>query len=136
MLRVNSLKMPVGYTEDGLRTRILKRLRISSNELVSYNLVKRSVDARDKENIRYVLCVDVAVGRPGQDGIDRKLENKILSDRKIKDVSPTEPVIYKDPGRNINNTKPMNLPDGDVDRNTNGSYLQNNTDMVYDQKKR
>ena len=88
MLRINSIKLKTDYTEADLKSSILKRLRLEkkAGELLSYKLVKRSVDARDKADIRYVICVVACV----------KNEYKILSDKRIKDVCVSEPVIYKD----------------------------------------
>ena len=86
MLRVNSIKLPVGYKDEDLKNRIIHRLRISSDELLSVKPIRRSIDARDKDNIRYVLCVDVCVGKKDSLGSDIKTEKRILSDKRVKDV--------------------------------------------------
>ena len=89
MLRINSIKLKPGYDENGLKMAVLKRLHLEKNEdfLLSYKVVKRSIDARDKSDIRYVICVDANV----------KNEKKIISDKRIKDVSIVQPVEYSDP---------------------------------------
>ena len=87
-LRINSIRLKPDHTEKELKNSILKRLRINENDLISYKLVKHSIDARDKADIRYVICVDAEV----------RNEDKVLKDRRIKDVILSEPVVYKDPG--------------------------------------
>ena len=87
MLRVSSLNIRIPYTDETLKDALLKSLRISEKELISYRLVKRSTDARDKNDIHYVLSLNVQV----------RDENKVLSNKRLKNVSRAEEVIYHDP---------------------------------------
>ena len=87
MIRINSIKLIPDHSKDDIVDAILRRLRIRREDLVSYKIVKRSIDARDKSDIRYVLCVDAEV----------KNEKKILSDKRIKNISTAEQVVYKEP---------------------------------------
>ncbi len=50
------LTMPVGYDERTLESRIRKELRIGSSD---YHIVHKSLDARKKENIRWVMRAGV-----------------------------------------------------------------------------
>ena len=61
MLRLNNFPVPLDYTDESLKALLLKKLGLSSNQLLSWTLVKRSVDARDKGDIRFVLSLDLAV---------------------------------------------------------------------------
>ena len=72
MIRINQLKIDINYTESELRRKILKTLKISEEQLVSYKLVKRSLDARKKPKVHYVCVVDANVVN----------ESKVLSKNK------------------------------------------------------
>ena len=61
MLRLRDLKLPLDHPPEGLAEAIVKKLRIHSSELISYKLVKRSIDARFKDKIMLVYSVDVLV---------------------------------------------------------------------------
>ncbi len=62
MLRLRQLKLPLEHTEQELREKILRTLRIQPQELIRYELVRKSLDARDGM-LRYVYTVDVEVKR-------------------------------------------------------------------------
>lgn len=59
MYRINGIRMPLGYTEEDLHKAILKKLNTYKSNLVSIKLLSRSIDARYKNNILYVLNVAV-----------------------------------------------------------------------------
>lgn len=59
MLRITNLRVPLEYTEETLRLQLLKTLALAPEELVSFSVYRRSVDARDKKNIHFVLSVDM-----------------------------------------------------------------------------
>lgn len=60
MLRIQQLKLPVTHTEQELEDRIRKLLRIRPEELIRYEIVRRSLDARGRE-LRYVYLIDAEV---------------------------------------------------------------------------
>ena len=61
MLRLTNLSVPLDYTQDSLRTLLLSRLSLPAASLRSFEVVKRSVDARDKRDVRFVLTVHLAL---------------------------------------------------------------------------
>ena len=61
MLRLSNLSVPLDYTDSSLRAAILKKCSLSSDQLLSYSVVRRSVDARDKSSLHFVLSVDLKV---------------------------------------------------------------------------
>ncbi|HBN57389.1 MAG TPA: FAD-dependent oxidoreductase [Lachnospiraceae bacterium] len=64
MVRIQQLKMPLTHTKEELRDKILKILRIREEELIRYEKVKQSLDARGKE-LKYVYIIDAEVKREG-----------------------------------------------------------------------
>jgi uncharacterized protein len=61
MLRVSEIKLPLDHDADALKSALLKKLRIGANELASFAVFKRGVDARKKSAILYAYIVDAAV---------------------------------------------------------------------------
>ena len=66
MIHLKNIKVEV--TKNNLEDKIIKKLKINSSDLNKINIVKQSLDARDKNNVLYVYEVDV----------DVKNEDKIL----------------------------------------------------------
>ena len=61
MLRLTNLSAPLDYTEGSLRLLILQKLKLSPDQLLSFHLSRRSIDARNKSDIHFVLSVDLAL---------------------------------------------------------------------------
>ena len=61
MLRLSNLNVPLDYTEGSLRMLLLHRLKLSSDELLGFSVSRRSIDARDKGDIHFVLGIDLRV---------------------------------------------------------------------------
>ena len=76
MLRLTNLNVPLSFTEASLRTAILNKLSLKSSDLISFTVVRRSVDARDRRDVHFVLSVDL------------KLKNESALLKKKKGLSP------------------------------------------------
>ena len=61
MLRITDIILNTDHSEDEIEAAVLKRLRIVKKRLLSAKIVKRSYDARNKENIRFVYSLDVEI---------------------------------------------------------------------------
>ena len=59
MIRVSELKLKIDYTDEDIRRALLKKIHVKSAKIIKYNIVKKSIDARDKSNICIKLTVDV-----------------------------------------------------------------------------
>ena len=75
MLRISQLKLPAGHTEEQLKDRLIKVLRISPDDLISYTIRRQSVDARKKPEIFYVYTIDFDVKR--ENAVIRHMKNKV-----------------------------------------------------------
>lgn len=62
MLKIQQLKLPAAHTGQELREKIIKTLRIRSEELIRYEIIRKSLDARGGE-LRYVYQLEVQVRR-------------------------------------------------------------------------
>lgn len=61
MLRLTNLNVPLDYTESSLRDLLLKKLKLSSDQLLSFHISRRSIDARNKQDVHFVLSVDLSL---------------------------------------------------------------------------
>ena len=61
MLRLSELKLPLDHPEEALLEAVLKRLRIPPNDVFEQRMVKRSIDARRRDQIQLIYSVDVRV---------------------------------------------------------------------------
>ena len=61
MIRIQQLKFSIPHTEEAVKNAILNTLRIGKDDLISYRIVKRSLDARKKPDLFYSYVVDAEV---------------------------------------------------------------------------
>ena len=57
MIRINQIKLPVDAGEDKLNKKIASLLK--TKDYSFERIVKKSIDARDKDNLMYIYSVDV-----------------------------------------------------------------------------
>lgn len=72
MLRLDNLSLPLHWTMATLTEIVLRKLRIPADMLQSITLAKKSVDARDKADVHFVLSVDVKV--KNEDAVCKRLK--------------------------------------------------------------
>ena len=63
MIRVRQVKIKLGE-EDNLKGEVAKKLHVKTSEILNVTIVKKSLDARRKDDIHYVYEVDVEVLSP------------------------------------------------------------------------
>lgn len=61
MIRVSNLKLDIEEREDVLKDKIKNRLKLKDRDLISYQIFKKSIDARKREQIYFIYTVDVQV---------------------------------------------------------------------------
>ena len=103
MLRLTEIKMPVEYDRAALLKQCAALLSVSREMIEDMMLVKKSLDARKKPRLFYVLSVDVSL-RGG-----KEQEDKILS-RAAKDRGRS--------GRIARSPKPYRFPYSDARKAT------------------
>jgi Uncharacterized FAD-dependent dehydrogenases len=70
MLRIHEIKCGLDERQDLIPLRIIKKININGLEIRDFQLVKESVDARDKSDIRFVYSADFVPYLPGKDLAD------------------------------------------------------------------
>lgn len=78
MLRITELKLPLDHPDEALREAIVQRLGISDEQLLSFNLFKRSYDARKKNSeLLFIYTIDLEASN------EAELLRKFEDDRNI-----------------------------------------------------
>ncbi|HHU75238.1 MAG TPA: FAD-dependent oxidoreductase [Clostridiales bacterium] len=91
MLRITQIKLPIKHTEQELRKAIGKALKISPDRIEEYRIIKKSIDARKKEDIKFIYTIDLKVS--GKNNI-KENEEEIRKHSKNPNVSIIEPSHY------------------------------------------
>lgn len=81
MLRVNNIRVPLDFDFSELESFCKRKFRISPDNLISVTLAKKSVDARKKSDVHFIISVDLV------------LKNEKSTN--IKNAVKTEKYVYK-----------------------------------------
>ena len=97
MIRIRQIKIPVSQSnpQAHLEKKILKCLRITAKELISWQIKKEAIDARNKNNIFWVYEVDVKVKDEAKITLSRDIlleEAKTYQVPKKGEIKLTEPI--------------------------------------------
>lgn len=87
MIRIHQLKIRPGHTEEQLRKKAAQFLHIRETDISSFQIVRRSIDARKKPDLFYSYVADAEI--PGEDKVCRRF--------KSNEVSRITPVKYHFP---------------------------------------
>jgi len=80
-VRINQLKLRADEEQKQLQNKIIKKLHINEQDLLSYKIVRKSIDARKKPEIFWVYSVEAQIEFP---------KNKFINNKKFKDIQIIE----------------------------------------------
>ena len=86
MIKISDMKFPVDYTEKDIQQRIAKELRIEKEKIKRFSVARRSVDARKKNDVKFIISVNAEIEGD---------EKKVISRAKSKNVTTAKPFTYK-----------------------------------------
>lgn len=66
MIRISQMKMPFTHTEEKLLQKIAGILHIRKEDILSYQIVKKSIDARKKPEILFIYTIDLSLQKEEQ----------------------------------------------------------------------
>ncbi len=97
MIRINQIKIihdenksyDYDTINDVLKAKVAKILRVSVDDIESFEIIRHSIDARKKPEIYHIYIVDVSLKNNSEEGVVKKCRNK--------DVSIIKPVRYAFP---------------------------------------
>ncbi len=91
MIRINNIKLKPGYSKEDLDSSVRKALKISYTP--EYELYKVSIDSRKKNNVNYIISVDVK--SENETKIIKKVNsNNIMLTKQEKYIIPTHGEAY------------------------------------------
>ncbi|MBQ8482254.1 MAG: FAD-binding protein [Alphaproteobacteria bacterium] len=83
MLRINNLNMPLAASDADLKQVAAQKLKCNSADVIDFKISKKSVDARNKNNVHFVYSIDC------------NDVNLNFDDKDIEHILPPEKLIYK-----------------------------------------
>ena len=87
MIRITQVKMPITHTQEDLRIRAAKLLRVSDDRIKKLEVVRQSIDARKREEISFSYVLDV----------ETEQEEKVVRRCKNDKVSLNKEIPYRFP---------------------------------------
>lgn len=87
MIRVNQIKMPLSHRQEDILYKTAKILRIAPEKILSWQIVKKSIDARKKPEITVIYAVDAHV----------EAQDKVLRGCKSAQVQAVKTMPYRFP---------------------------------------
>ncbi len=104
MIRISGIKLRPNHTNEELINSIIKKIKIQNVDIIKYNIYKKSIDARNKSDIRIVYTIDVLV----------KNEEKLIKRINNPDVTVSKDIIYKFniSGKDIISQRPVIIGSG------------------------
>lgn len=88
-INVNNIKLPIEHKEEDLLRAVSKQLKTPVSGLDEFRIKKRSIDARNKDNIRYVYSVECDIK-----------DDKHIAQRIKGNIYKASDVIYRLPEKN------------------------------------
>lgn len=95
MLRIANLSVPLSQTDDELLALIARKLKVTAGQIQSITLVKKSIDARDKGDVHFVLTVDASLRN--EDEVLRRLKNGVAVKVAHKPAKPLPASAFRRP---------------------------------------
>lgn len=99
MIRINEIKLSLDSNEKQLRKKVIRLLGVGENDIKSYHISKKSVDARKKDAVVFTYSVDVELNCD---------EMQLLASLKNNKISIVKPFVYTIPkNQRISNLRPV-----------------------------
>lgn len=105
MIQISQLKLKIPHSEEQLQKKIINLLRIQKTELLSFRILKKSLDARKKPVLFYVYSVEAVVKNEG------RLKKK-MRDKNILFREPVPPYVCIPSGDRRMKTAPVIVGSG------------------------
>lgn len=70
-IRISALRMPLDFDANTLKAAAAKKLKIKAGQIQTLRLIKKSVDARKKDNVHFTVTVDITTTLDEQTTVTR-----------------------------------------------------------------
>lgn len=78
MIRLGNIRLSVDEAESCLKNKVCRLLRVGEDKIISWKIVKKAVDARNKRDVHFVYSADVALSCD---------EEKVVSNLSRRDIT-------------------------------------------------
>lgn len=105
MIRIRQIKVPIENNNiEEIKAKVASKIKIKQEEIQDLKIIKKSIDARRKNQILYIYEVDIQVSK----------ENEILKNNRSKDIlmTPIEQYIFPKKGIIKLNKRPIIVGSG------------------------
>ncbi|MDD5923719.1 MAG: NAD(P)/FAD-dependent oxidoreductase [Clostridia bacterium] len=103
MIRISDIKLPINYTKKDIILACEKKIKLKSYNIKDITLVKKGIDARKKNDIRYSLTVDVEVNAD---------EDIVISKCRSQNITKASTKNYELPGKYCKAMRPVVIGSG------------------------
>ena len=84
MIRIQQVKVPLKHTQADVVKKACKMLHLREEEVLSYKIIRQSIDARKKTELSYVYTIDLQINQ----------EEKLLKKNHLTNVAKAKKVPY------------------------------------------
>lgn len=95
MIRINQIKMPLSHTEEALLKKAAGLLYIGKADILSYRIIKKSVDARKKPEIYIIYTIDVETAN--EDEVLNRLSSRYTRHGRDSQITKANEIKYSFP---------------------------------------
>lgn len=88
MIRINNISLPLDFDFKNLSFICAEELKINPNDIKYSELVKKSVDARKKDNVHFVVSVDIEA--LNEEKILKRNKNAVKSEKYFYKINPVK----------------------------------------------
>ena len=74
MIKLEQISLPVKYTEKDIIKQITNKLKIKNTDVLDFEILKLSIDARKKPDIKYIVSLGVKL----KDDLENKFKDLIF----------------------------------------------------------
>lgn len=93
MIRINNIKVTDDLSNENLIKYVCKKFNINHEDIINWNISKKSIDARKKDNVHYVYSIDINLKNEKKYNKFERIEKYTFPIIKIKRRSSFNPVI-------------------------------------------
>lgn len=97
MLRVQNLHIPLDADESAVRKAAARALGVREKEIVSAEITRKSVDARKKDRVHFVVSADVCLSRRAEDDVRRAGTASFQEASPVERIAPPRMEPLNDP---------------------------------------
>lgn len=93
MLRINNIKIRKDLNHYEIFETAIKKAHVDKKDVITWQISKKSIDARKKDDVHYSYCVDIQVKNENHYKKLEKVKTFNLPKIKIKNQTTTSPII-------------------------------------------